>query len=74
MTLTHMRMKLKALSAFLRPNPPDMSMETLKFVSSTPQGLDKLAAILSGETKKLVAMDRSMRCADAIAIIECGGT
>src|SRR6516162_4130599 len=32
----NMRMKVKVLSALLRPNPPDMSTETLKFVTSTP--------------------------------------
>jgi hypothetical protein len=47
---------------FLRPNPPDMSMESLrKFVISTPQGPDKLATILSQEAKKLLAMDRYER-------------
>jgi hypothetical protein len=57
----NMRMKVKLLRALLRPNPPDMSMETLKFVTSTPQGPHKLATILSGETKKLLAMDRYER-------------
>jgi hypothetical protein len=57
----NVRMKLKVLSAFLRPNPPNMSMETLKFVTSTPQGPDKLATILSGEAKMLLAMDRYER-------------
>jgi hypothetical protein len=57
-----MRMKAKVLRAFLRPNPPDMSMEALrKFVTSTPQGPHKLATILSGEAKKLLAMDRYER-------------
>ena len=47
---------------FLRPNPPDMSMEPLrKFVISTPQGPHKLATILSQEAKKLLAMDRYER-------------
>jgi hypothetical protein len=36
-------------------------METLKFMTSTPQGPDKLAAILSGESKKLLAVDRYER-------------
>jgi hypothetical protein len=57
----NMRMKLKVLRALLRPNPPDMSTETLKFVSSTPQGPDKLATILSGEAKELLALDRYER-------------
>jgi len=58
---TNMRMKVKVLRALLRPNPPDMSMETLKFATSTPQGPDKLATILSGEAKELLAMDRYER-------------
>src|SRR6516162_2707802 len=57
----NMRMKVKVLSALLRPNPPDMSTETLKFVTSTPQGPHKLATILLQEAKKLLAMDRYER-------------
>jgi hypothetical protein len=39
-----------------------MSMEALrKFVTSTPQGPHKLATILLGEAKKLLAMDRYER-------------
>src|SRR5215470_10825383 len=47
--------------ALLRFNPPDMSSETLEFATSTPQGPDKLATILSGEAKKLLGMDRYER-------------
>ena len=54
----NLRKKLKVLRALLRPNPPDMSLDTLEFATSTPQGPDKLATILSGEAKKLLAMDR----------------
>jgi hypothetical protein len=54
--LANMRMKVKILGALLRPNPPDISMETLKFATSTPQGPEKLATILSG-----VAIDRYER-------------
>jgi hypothetical protein len=59
----NMRMKVKVLRALLRPNPPDISMEALEFATSTstPQGRDKLATILSGEAKKLLAMDRYER-------------
>jgi hypothetical protein len=57
----NMRMKVKVLSALLRLNPPDMSTEALKFVTSTPQGPHKLATILSEEAKKLLAMDRYER-------------
>ena len=57
----NVRMKLKVLRALLRFIPPDMSSETLEFATSTPQGPDKLATILSGEAKKLLAMDRYER-------------
>ena len=57
----NMRMRLKVQRALLRPNPPDMSIETLKFATSRPQGPHKLATILSGEAKKLLAMDRYER-------------
>jgi hypothetical protein len=57
----NVRMKLKILSALLRPNPPDISTEARQFATSTPQGPDKLATILSGEAKKLLAMDRYER-------------
>ena len=57
----NLRKKLKVLRALLRPNPPDMSSETLEFATSTPKGPDKLATILSGEAKKLLAMDRYER-------------
>ena len=53
----NVRMNLK----ILRPNPPDMSKEAREFATSTPQGPDKLATILSGEAKKLLAMDRYER-------------
>jgi hypothetical protein len=43
----NIRKKLKFLRAFLRLDPPDVSMETLKLATSTPQGPDKLATILS---------------------------
>src|SRR5262249_26176192 len=55
------RMKVKVLSALLRPNPPDTSTEAGKSVTSTPQGPHKLATILLQEAKKLLAMDRSER-------------
>ena len=54
----NMRMQVKLLRALLRPNPPDISMEALEFATSTPQGPDELATILSGKAKKLLAMDR----------------
>ena len=57
----NMRMKVKLLHALLRPNPPDTSMETPKFATSTPRGSGKLATILWEEAKKLLAMDRYER-------------
>ena len=59
----NVRRKLRILSALLRPNPPDISTEAREFATSTstPQGPDKLATILSGEAKKLLAMDRYER-------------
>ena len=57
----NVRMKVKVLRALLRPNPPDISLETPEFATSTSQALDKLATILSGEAKKLLAMDRYER-------------
>jgi len=60
-SLANIRMKEKVMDAILRRNPLDRSMEILKFMTSTPQGPDKLATILSGEAKKLLAMDRYER-------------
>jgi hypothetical protein len=60
---TKMRMKVKILRAFLRPNPPDISMEALEFATSNPslEGPVKLATILLEEAKKLLSMDRYER-------------
>jgi hypothetical protein len=60
-SLANIRMKEKVMDAILRRNPLDRSIEILKFMTSTPQGPDKLATILSGEAKKLLAMDRYER-------------
>ena len=50
------------LPRLLRPNAPEISMETLtKFLTSTPQGPNKFATILSQEAKRLLAMDRYER-------------
>jgi hypothetical protein len=57
----NMRMKMKVLRALLRSNPPDMSLETLEFATSKPQGPHKLATILLEEAKMLLAMDRYER-------------
>jgi hypothetical protein len=58
----NMRMKVKVIGRLLRARAPDMSMEALvKFVTSTPQGPEKFATILSQEVKQLLAMDRYER-------------
>ena len=59
---SNMRMKAKVIGRYLRLTSPDLSMEGLvKLVTSTPQGPDKLATILSQEAKQLLAMDRYER-------------
>ncbi len=61
---TDRRAKLKVMCSVLRTNAPEISMAALtKFLSSTPQGPDKFATILSQETKRLLAMDRYERLA-----------
>src|SRR5262249_38703403 len=59
------RAKVKFLiSEILRPNAPEISMAALtKFLTSTPQGPDKFATILSEEAKRLLAMHRYERLA-----------
>jgi hypothetical protein len=58
----NVRIKLRAIGRLLRAAAPDMSMVALeKFVTSTPQGPDKFATILSQEAKQLLAMDRYER-------------
>ena len=58
------RAKLKRMCRVLRPNAPEVSMAALtKFLTSTPQGPDKFATILSQEAKRLLAMDRYERLA-----------
>jgi hypothetical protein len=57
-----MREKVRIMGSLLRPNAPDMPTEALvKFITSTPQGPQKLATILSQEAKQLRAMDRYER-------------
>jgi hypothetical protein len=56
------RAKLRLICRVLRPNAPEILMETLtKF--STPQGPEKFATILSEEARQLLAMDRYERLA-----------
>ncbi|MGZ5826134.1 MAG: hypothetical protein ACXWIO_09005 [Croceibacterium sp.] len=58
------RAKLRLMCRVLRPNAPEISMAALtKFLTSTPQGPDKFATILSQEAKRLLAMDRYERLA-----------
>jgi hypothetical protein len=55
----NMRVKVRLLSSFLRPSAPEISTTALTdILTSTPQGDDKLAAILSQEAKRLNALDR----------------
>jgi hypothetical protein len=49
------------MCAILRAKVPDMSMEALKFLTSTPQGPHKFATILSEEARQLLVMDRYER-------------
>ena len=50
--------KLRLLPRLLR-QAPEISMETVtKFLTSTPQGPDKFATILSEESKRILAIDR----------------
>ena len=61
---TDTRAKLRAMCRVLRPNAPEISIAALKkFLTSTPQGPDKFATILSQEAKRLLAMDRYERLA-----------
>jgi hypothetical protein len=56
------RAKLAVIFKLLRPNAPDIPMPALsKYLTSTPQGPEKLATILSQEAKQLLAMDRYER-------------
>jgi hypothetical protein len=61
---TDMRAKLRIMCRVLRANEPEISMAALtKFLTSTPQGPDKFATILSQEAKRFLAMDRYERLA-----------
>jgi hypothetical protein len=56
------RAKLRLICRVLRPNAPEILMETLTKLS-TPQGPEKFATILSEEARQLLAMDRYERLA-----------
>ena len=54
-----MREKVALMRSLLRWNAPDMPLAALvNFVTSTPEGPQKLATILSQEAKRLTALDR----------------
>jgi hypothetical protein len=56
------RMKMAVISRLLRPRAPDIPIPAVTaFLTSTPKGPQKLALILSGEAKQLLAMDRYER-------------
>jgi hypothetical protein len=60
----NVRAKLRLMCRVLRPNAPEISMAVLtKFLTSTPQGPNKFATILSQEAKRLLTMDRYERLA-----------
>jgi hypothetical protein len=53
---------VKILGQFMRPDAPEMSSEDwTELVTAKLQGPQKLAMILSQETKQLLAMDRYER-------------
>ena len=56
------REKVRILSRLLRPNAPDIPLAIVEaFLTSTPQGPQKLATILSEEAKRLLVIDRYQR-------------
>jgi hypothetical protein len=56
------REKVAMLCRLLGKDPPDVPLDALEtFVTSTPQGPQKLATILSEEVRQLSAMDRYER-------------
>jgi hypothetical protein len=57
-----MRQRLVLVRRVLGRNPPDISLRAFeKLVTSTPEGPQKLATILSEEAKRLLALDRYER-------------
>ena len=55
------REKMAVLRSLMRKNAPDLPMENLVALNSTPQGPHKFATILSQEARQLLAMDRYER-------------
>jgi hypothetical protein len=52
---------LRLLRRLLGKNPPDLSLDLVEFLTSTPEGPQKLATIVAEEAKRLLAMDRYER-------------
>jgi hypothetical protein len=60
----NLRAKLRIMCRVLGSNAPESSIAALtKFLTSTPQGPEKFAIVLSEEAKRLLAMDRYERMA-----------
>jgi hypothetical protein len=60
----NVRKKMAVLGSILQGNGPDMPLAVLvNYVTSTPEGPQKFAIILSQEAKQLLAMDRYERWA-----------
>ena len=57
----NMREKVALMCSLLRWNAPDIPLALVNFVTSTPEGPQKLATILSQEAKRLTALDRYER-------------
>ena len=56
------RVKVRFLIRVLQSSAPEISSEALtEFLTSTPQGSEKFATILSEEAKRILAMDRYER-------------
>jgi hypothetical protein len=54
--------KMRLIASLLRPNAPDTPIEALvNYLTSTPEGPQKLATILSQQANQLRAMDRYER-------------
>jgi hypothetical protein len=61
-SLANVRKKVTLLIRLLKSNAPEMPFAALeKYVTTTPQGPQKLAVILSEEIQKLSVMDRYER-------------
>jgi hypothetical protein len=67
---SNMRKKVTLLGRLLKPNAPEVPVAALeKYVTTTPQGPQKLAVILSEEIQKLSVMDREVAMSKSLVII-----